>query len=72
MCNLTVLISKTEKLQGTDYSSPEIIDDITNTFDQTTKLHIRNAEQSVHVKIGSLRENDRDHDIQAGKLKLSG
>ena len=49
-----------------------MIDDITNTFDQTTKLHISNAEQPAYIKVGSLRENDAAHDIKAGKLRLSG
>ncbi|KAH0836421.1 hypothetical protein J3R83DRAFT_8024 [Lanmaoa asiatica] len=61
-----------KKLQGSRYSSPEMIDDITNTFDQTTKLHICNAEQPAYIKVGSLRENDGRHDIKAGKLRLSG
>ena len=49
-----------------------MIDDITNTFDETTKLHICNAEQPAYIKVGGLRENDPDHDIRAGKLRLSG
>jgi len=61
-----------KKLQGSRYSSSEMIDDITNTFDETTKLHICNAEQPAYIKVGSLRENDPDHDIRAGKLRLSG
>ncbi|KAF8552720.1 hypothetical protein OG21DRAFT_1498210 [Imleria badia] len=61
-----------KKLRGSRYSSPEMIDDITNTFDQTTKLHISNAEQPAYIKVGSLRENDPEHDIRAGKFKLSG
>ncbi|KAF8141960.1 hypothetical protein EV363DRAFT_1468651 [Boletus edulis] len=60
------------KLRGSRYSSPEMIDDITTTFDQTTKLHICDAKQPAYIKVGSLRENDPDHDIRAGKLRLSG
>lgn len=69
-CTLTSL--ETGKLQGSRYSSPEMIDDITNTFDQTTKLHICNAEQPAYIKVGSLRENALDHGIKAGRLRLSG
>ncbi|KAG8215047.1 hypothetical protein J3R82DRAFT_8456 [Butyriboletus roseoflavus] len=61
-----------KKLRGSRYSSPEMIDDIMNTFDQTTKLHICNAEQPAYIKVGSLRENDLEHDIKAGKLRLLG
>ncbi|KAG8215044.1 hypothetical protein J3R82DRAFT_8453 [Butyriboletus roseoflavus] len=61
-----------KKLQGSRYSNPEMIDDITHTFDQTTKLHISNAEQPAYVKVGSVRENDPAHDIKAGKLRLLG
>jgi hypothetical protein len=68
----TLTGSQTEKLQGSRYSSSEMIDDITNTFDETTKLHICNAEQPAYIKVGSLRENDPDHNIKAGKLRLSG
>ena len=49
-----------------------MIEDITNTFDQTTKLHISNAEQPAYIKVGSLRENDTKYNIRAGKLRLSG
>ena len=49
-----------------------MIDDIINTFDQTTKLHVSNAVQPAYIKVGSLRENDPEHDIRAGKLRLSG
>ncbi|KAF8552722.1 hypothetical protein OG21DRAFT_1485974 [Imleria badia] len=61
-----------KKLQGSRYSSSEMIDDITNTFDETTKLYISNGEQPAYIKVGSLRENDPEHDIRAGRLKLSG
>jgi len=43
-----------------------------NTFDQTTKLLICNADQPAYIKVGSLRENDSAHDIKAGKLRLTG
>ncbi|KAF8552717.1 hypothetical protein OG21DRAFT_1523589 [Imleria badia] len=61
-----------KKLRGSRFSSSEMIDDITNTFDQTTKLHISNAEQLAYIKVGSPRENDPERDIRAGRLKLSG
>ncbi|KAG9309464.1 hypothetical protein JVU11DRAFT_10433 [Chiua virens] len=60
------------KLAGSRYSSQDMIDDITSTFDQTTKLHISNAEQPAYIKVGSLRENDPEHDIRSGRLRLSG
>ncbi|KAG8215030.1 hypothetical protein J3R82DRAFT_8438 [Butyriboletus roseoflavus] len=59
-----------KKLQGSRYSSREMIDNITNTFDQTTKLHISNAEQPAYVKVGTVRDNNRAHSIKAGKLRL--
>ncbi|KAF8552723.1 hypothetical protein OG21DRAFT_1511130 [Imleria badia] len=61
-----------KKLRGSRYSSPDMIDDIINTFDQTTKLHISSADQPAYIKVGSPRENDAKHDIRAGKLKLFG
>lgn len=49
-----------------------MIDDFMNTFDQSTKLRISTAEQPAYIKVGNLRDNDPEHDIKNGKLRISG
>jgi hypothetical protein len=41
-------------------------------FDQTTKLTIRGADESVYIMIGNIRYNNPKFNIKRGALKLSG
>ncbi|OAX34644.1 hypothetical protein K503DRAFT_803418 [Rhizopogon vinicolor AM-OR11-026] len=60
------------KLSGSNYSSPEMIAQMTSIFDKTTKLRFRKPDESSYVKFGTTRDNDLNHDIRSGKLKLTG
>ncbi|KAG9309474.1 hypothetical protein JVU11DRAFT_10444 [Chiua virens] len=71
-CHLQGSVFVTQKVLSCRSCSPELIDDIAFTFDQTTKLHISNGEQPAYIKVGSRRENDPDHGIRGGNLRLSG
>ncbi|OJA12689.1 hypothetical protein AZE42_10332 [Rhizopogon vesiculosus] len=60
------------KLSGSDYSSPEMIAQMTNIFDKTTKLRFRRPDESSYIKFGTTRDKDPRYDIRSGQLKLSG
>ncbi|KAF9478436.1 hypothetical protein BDN70DRAFT_933388 [Pholiota conissans] len=45
---------------------------IVQCFDKTTKLRFRNADTPQYVKFGSTRDNDANHNIRFGQLKLLG
>lgn len=56
-------------------SDSEFIDDldhIIRRFDTTTKIRFRNPDDIQYIKFGSTRDNDRDHDIRFGQLKVAG
>ncbi|KAF9478438.1 hypothetical protein BDN70DRAFT_994212 [Pholiota conissans] len=48
------------------------LEDIVRCFDKTTKLRFRNADTPQYVKFGSTRDNDANHNIRFGQLKLLG
>ncbi|KAJ8595460.1 hypothetical protein M405DRAFT_929541 [Rhizopogon salebrosus TDB-379] len=61
-----------DKLSGSNYSSPEIIAQLTSIFDKTTKLRFRNPDEPSYVKFGTVRDKDPKYDIRSGQLKLAG
>jgi hypothetical protein len=50
----------------------EDLDHIVRSFDKTTKLRFREAEEPQYVKFGSARDNDKSCNIRLGQLKLIG
>ncbi|OJA08932.1 hypothetical protein AZE42_05319 [Rhizopogon vesiculosus] len=60
------------KLSGSNYSSPEMIIQMTNIFDKTTKLRFRKPDEPSYVKFGTIRDKDLTYDIRSGQLKLAG
>ncbi|KDR71278.1 hypothetical protein GALMADRAFT_143974 [Galerina marginata CBS 339.88] len=48
------------------------IDHIVRTFDTTTKLRFKDANDPQYIKFGSTRDNDLTHNIRFGQLKLAG
>ena len=66
------LITFTGRLEGSEYCSPEILEEMTENFDKTTKLLVRNAEDPQYIQLGSRRLQDSQYDIRFGKLRLSG
>ncbi|KAG6334776.1 hypothetical protein ID866_4309 [Astraeus odoratus] len=61
-----------KKLAGSRYSNPDILRQITDIFDKTTKLRVRNAEDPQYIKFGTVRDKDPQYDIRSGQLKLPG
>ncbi|TFK63670.1 hypothetical protein BDN72DRAFT_902224 [Pluteus cervinus] len=48
------------------------VPDIVKCFDKTTKLRFRRTEEPAFIKFGTSRDNDADHNIRSGQLKLKG
>jgi hypothetical protein len=65
-------LDRPDKLSGSNYSSPEIIAQLTSIFDKTTKLRFRNPDEPSYVKFGTVRDKDPKYDIRSGQLKLAG
>ncbi|KAG1843333.1 hypothetical protein DFJ58DRAFT_907387 [Suillus subalutaceus] len=61
-----------EKLSGSRYGTPDVIQHIIDIFDSTTKLRFCNPEDPAYIKFGTIRDRDPQHDIRNGQLKLSG
>jgi hypothetical protein len=62
----------TEKLSGSRFGTPDIVQQMTDIFDGTTKLRFRNPEDPSYIKFGTVRDKDPQRDIRNGQLKLSG
>ncbi|KAG2153166.1 hypothetical protein DEU56DRAFT_868614 [Suillus clintonianus] len=61
-----------EKLSGSRFGAPDIVQQMTDVFDSTTKLRFRNPEDPSYIKFGNVRDKDPQRDIRNGQLKLSG
>ncbi|KIM46840.1 hypothetical protein M413DRAFT_264068 [Hebeloma cylindrosporum] len=48
------------------------IDYIVECFEKTTKPRFRASDTTQYIKFGSARDNDPDHNIRLGQLKLEG
>jgi hypothetical protein len=66
------LFDRPDKLSGSKYGSPEMIAQMTNVFDKTTKVQFRTPDESCYIKFGTIHDNDPEYDIQSGELKLAG
>ena len=60
------------KLANSRYGTPEIIQQMTEEFDKSTKLRFRNSEDPQYIKFGTIRDKDPACDIRSGQLKLAG
>jgi len=56
----------------TDSPFIDDLDHIVRCFDKATKLRFRDAEEPQYIKFGSNRDNDENHNIRFGQLKLTG
>ena len=70
--NLFNLFDGPDKLSGSNYSSPEMIAQMTSIFDKTTKLRFRKIDEPSYVRFGTVRDKDPRYDIRSGQLKLAG
>ncbi|KAG2104014.1 uncharacterized protein F5147DRAFT_615286 [Suillus discolor] len=61
-----------EKLLGSEhYSNPDIIAQMTETFDNSTKLGFRKPDEPSYTKFGTIRDKDLKYNIRSGQLKLA-
>lgn len=60
------------KLANSQFGTAEMIQQMTNIFDKTTKLGFRNAEDPQYIKFGTRRDSDPEYGIRSGQLKLAG
>ncbi|KAG1886692.1 hypothetical protein F4604DRAFT_1723101 [Suillus subluteus] len=61
-----------EKLSGSRFGTPEIIEQMTDAFDNTTKFRFCNPEDPSYIKFGTMRDKDPQFNIRSGQLKLNG
>jgi len=61
-----------EKLKGSPFADPGIIDQMTDVFDKTTKHRFRGFNEPCYIKFGTMRDKDPQYNIRAGQLKLQG
>ncbi|KAG1734639.1 hypothetical protein EDB19DRAFT_1997165 [Suillus lakei] len=61
-----------EKLSGSRFGTPDIVQQMTDIFDSTTKLRFRNPEEPLYIKFGTIHGKDCQHNISDGQLTLSG
>ncbi|KAF5314542.1 hypothetical protein D9611_007017 [Ephemerocybe angulata] len=50
----------------------EDLDHIVQCFDKTTKQRFSNSQEGQYIKFGKTKDNDEEHSIRYGQLKLSG
>ncbi|KAF8554802.1 hypothetical protein OG21DRAFT_1522180 [Imleria badia] len=60
------------KLANSRYGSPDIVQQMKEIFDKTTKLRFRDAGDPQYIKFGTVRDKDPQYDIRSGQLKLAG
>lgn len=61
-----------EKLKNSPYGDEKAIEEIYRKFDETTKLVFRSKTDTCFVAFGSSKDNDTEHGIRGGRLRLSG
>ncbi|KAN0081557.1 hypothetical protein V8E55_009181 [Tylopilus felleus] len=60
------------KLANSQYGSDDIVQQMKDVFDKTTKLRFRDADDPQYIKFGTVRDKDPQYNIHSGQLKLSG
>ncbi|KAF8545589.1 hypothetical protein OG21DRAFT_1537926, partial [Imleria badia] len=60
------------KLANSQYGSPDIVQQMKEIFDQTTKLRFRDSGDPQYIKFGTARDKDPEYGIRSGQLKLAG
>ena len=62
----------TAKLANSKYGSPDIVEQMKDIFDKTTKLRFCDADDPQYVKFGTVRDKEPEYNIRSGILKLAG
>ena len=60
------------KLVDSAYGAPEIVKQIADAFDKTTKLGFHHAGDPQYIRFRTIRDKDPAHNIRAGQLKIPG
>ena len=60
------------KLKESKFNAPEDLEAFSQKFDEGVKRVFSNDQASQYVKFGSLRDNDPNCGIKAGRLVLTG
>ncbi|KAG6332939.1 hypothetical protein ID866_6155 [Astraeus odoratus] len=60
------------KLANSKYGTDEMIEQMTEIFDRTTKLRFRNAADPQYILFGTVRDKDPDYNIRSGQLRIAG
>ena len=60
------------KLVDSAYGAPEVVKQIADAFDKTTKLGFHHAGDPQYIRFGTIRDKDPVHNIRAGQLKIPG
>ncbi|KIK93910.1 hypothetical protein PAXRUDRAFT_144008 [Paxillus rubicundulus Ve08.2h10] len=60
------------KLANSRFGATEIVQQMRDEFDKTTKLRFRDAEEPQYIKFGTVRDKDPEYGIRSGQLKLAG
>jgi hypothetical protein len=61
-----------EKLRGSKFNTPEDLAAFSQKFDEGVKMVFSSDKAAQYVKFGSLRDNDPQYGIKAGRLTLTG
>ncbi|THH08787.1 hypothetical protein EW145_g2476 [Phellinidium pouzarii] len=61
-----------EKLKSSKYGSDQLVKQIGERFDETTKMIFRDTNDVCLIPFGSILDKDLENGIRSGKLKLSG
>jgi len=61
-----------DKLKGSMFSDSEALQQMSHKFDQSTKLSFRRKQDTCYIAFGSSRDQDKEHGIRGGRMKLSG
>jgi len=67
-----LLNSQLEKLRGSRFNTPEDLSMFSQRFDEGVKKVFSNNQAAQYVKFGSMRDNDPEYGIRAGRLTLAG
>lgn len=59
-------------LEGSRYGDEEHIDELTETFDKTTKRLFRTSDKVTYMKIGGKKTNEPQFAIRGGQLSIQG
>jgi len=61
-----------EKLSGCRFGTPDIVQQMTDIFDNSAKLRFHSPNDPSYIKFGTVRDRDPQYNIRNGQLKLDG